>query len=58
MMGEVAKLLAPKGEVGYLREEAYTRTVDTLLASPSTPVITKQPTGAWTSVIWDRVKKM
>ncbi|MGO1117702.1 ABC transporter substrate-binding protein [Rhodovibrionaceae bacterium A322] len=58
MMGEVAKLLAPKGQVGRLDKADYERTVKTLLASPSTPVITKEPTGATTTVVWDRVKDM
>lgn len=51
MMGEVAKLTA--GSNGALAEEDYQRTVDTLLAGGSDPVITKQPEGAWTSEITD-----
>ncbi|MFW2587991.1 ABC transporter substrate-binding protein [Sagittula sp. SSi028] len=52
MMGEVAKLTA--GSNGALDEADYQRTVDTLLAGGSDPVITKQPEGAWTSVITDK----
>lgn len=51
MMGEVAKLTA--GSTGALDEADYQRTVDTLLAGGSDPVITKAPEGAWTSVITD-----
>ncbi|MGP6087419.1 ABC transporter substrate-binding protein [Antarctobacter jejuensis] len=51
MMGEVAKLTA--GSNGALDPADYQRTVDTLLAGGSDPVITKQPEGAWTSVISD-----
>lgn len=51
MMGEVAKLTA--GSNGALDEADYQRTVDTLLAGGSDPVITKAPEGAWTHVITD-----
>ncbi len=51
MMGEIAKLTA--GSNGALAEEDFQRTVDTLLAGGSDPVITKQPEGAWTSEITD-----
>lgn len=51
MMEEVAKLTA--GSNGALAEADYQRTVDTLLAGGSDPVISKQPEGAWTSVITD-----
>ena len=51
MMEEVAKLTA--GSNGALDEADYQRTVDTLLAGGSDPVISKQPEGAWTSVITD-----
>tara|TARA_R110002049_G_scaffold156972_1_gene321961 strand:- start:3316 stop:4308 length:993 start_codon:yes stop_codon:yes gene_type:complete len=51
MMEEVAKLTA--GSNGELDEADYQRTVDTLLAGGSDPVISKQPEGAWTSVITD-----
>ena len=52
MMGEVAKLTA--GSNGALDEADYQRTVDTLLAGGSDPVITVQPEGAWTSEITDQ----
>ena len=51
MMGEIAKLTA--GSDGSLDEADYQRTVDTLLAGGSDPVITAAPEGAWTSVITD-----
>ncbi len=51
MMGEVAKLTA--GSNGALDTAAYERTVATLLAGGSDPVISAAPTGAWTSVITD-----
>ncbi len=52
MMGEIAKLTA--GSDGSLDPEDFQRTVDTLLAGGSDPVITAQPEGAWTSVITDQ----
>ncbi|MEQ8586142.1 MAG: ABC transporter substrate-binding protein [Thalassobaculaceae bacterium] len=51
MMGEIAKLTA--GSNGALDEGDYQRTVDTLLAGGSDPVITKAPEGAWTHAITD-----
>ncbi|NIY71388.1 ABC transporter substrate-binding protein [Marivivens donghaensis] len=51
MMGEVAKLTA--GSNGALDEADYQRTVDTLLAGGSDPVITMVPEGAWTHAITD-----
>lgn len=51
MMGEVAKLTA--GSNGVLDPADYQRTVDSLLAGGSDPVITRQPTGAWTHEITD-----
>ncbi|MEM9438333.1 MAG: ABC transporter substrate-binding protein, partial [Pseudomonadota bacterium] len=51
MMGEIAKLTA--GSDGSLDPADYERTVATLLAGGSDPVITAAPTGAWTSVITD-----
>ena len=51
MMGEIAKLTA--GSNGALDEADYQRTVDTLLAGGSDPVISAAPEGAWTSVITD-----
>lgn len=52
MMGEIAKLTA--GSNGSLDPADFQRTVDTLLAGGSDPVITAQPEGAWTSVITDQ----
>ncbi len=51
MMGEVAQLTA--GSDGALDEDAYQRTVDTLLAGGSDPVITMQPEGAFTHAVTD-----
>ena len=51
MMGEVAKLTS--GSNGALDSAAYDRTVATLLAGGSDPVISAAPTGAWSSVITD-----
>ncbi|MEM1233658.1 MAG: ABC transporter substrate-binding protein [Pseudomonadota bacterium] len=51
MMGEVAKLTA--GSDGSLDPADYERTVATLLAGGSDPVITAEPEGAWTSAITD-----
>ncbi|MBJ3764258.1 ABC transporter substrate-binding protein [Maribius pontilimi] len=51
MMGEIAKLTA--GSNGALDEADYRRTVDTLLAGGSDPVISAEPEGAWTSDITD-----
>jgi NitT/TauT family transport system substrate-binding protein len=51
MMEEIAKLTA--GSNGALDPADYQRTVDTLLAGGSDPVISQQPEGAWTSVITD-----
>ena len=51
MMGEIAKLTA--GSNGSLDPADFQRTVDTLLAGGSDPVISQQPEGAWTSVITD-----
>jgi len=55
MMAEVAKLT--EGSTGALLEADFQRTVDTLLAGGSDPVISKQPEGAWTSVITDKALK-
>ncbi|WP_309666811.1 ABC transporter substrate-binding protein [Tabrizicola sp.] len=52
MMGEIAKLTA--GSTGALDVAAAEKTVATLLAGGSDPVITAAPTGAWTSVITDK----
>ena len=49
MMGEIAKLTA--GSTGALDPADYERTVASLLAGGSDPVITKAPEGAWTHAI-------
>ncbi len=46
MMGEIAKLTA--GSSGALDPADYERTVKVLMSGASDPVITKQPSGAWT----------
>ena len=51
MMGEIAKLTA--GSDGTLDPADFDRTVATLLAGGSDPVITMEPTGAWTHQITD-----
>ena len=55
MMGEIAKLTA--GSNGALDPKDYERTVSTLLAGGSDPVISKKPTGAWTHEITDLALK-
>ncbi|MEL7346888.1 MAG: ABC transporter substrate-binding protein [Pseudomonadota bacterium] len=52
MMGEIAKLTA--GSNGALDPADFERTVETLLAGGSDPVITKMPEGAWTHAITDK----
>jgi NitT/TauT family transport system substrate-binding protein len=52
MMGEIAKLTA--GSNGALDVAAAEKTVATLMAGGSDPVITAAPTGAWTSAITDK----
>ena len=52
MMSEVAKLTA--GSNGALDPADYERTVQTLLAGGSDPVISKAPEGAWTHQITDK----
>jgi len=54
MMGEIAKLLDPGN--GKLDPKDYERTVATLLAGGSDPVITKPPVGAWSSAVYDTMK--
>jgi len=54
MMGEIAKLT--QGSDGTLDVAAADRTVATLLAGGSDPVISKAPEGAWTSKITDMLK--
>ena len=55
MMGEIAKLTA--GSNGSLEPADYERTVATLMAGGSDPVITKMPVGAWTHAITDAALK-
>ena len=55
MMGEIAKLTA--GSDGSLDPADYERTVATLMAGGSDPVITKMPEGAWTHAITDAALK-
>ena len=55
MMGEIAKLT--EGGTGALDIDAYQRTVDTLLAGGSDPVITAAPEGAYTTEITDEAFK-
>ena len=59
MMGEIAKLLegSSKG-IGYLEPADFDRTVDTLLANASTPVITKKPEGAWSHAVFEKAMGM
>ncbi len=52
MMGEIAKLTA--GSNGALDEADYKSTVAALMSGGSDPVITKEPTGAWTHAITDK----
>jgi NitT/TauT family transport system substrate-binding protein len=55
MMSEVAKLTA--GSNGALDKADYDRTVKTLLGGGSDPVISKEPTGAFTTEITDAALK-
>ncbi len=55
MMGEIAKLTA--GSNGSLDPADFDRTVATLLAGGSDPVITMAPKGAWTHEITDKALK-
>ncbi|MFK7762347.1 MAG: ABC transporter substrate-binding protein [Roseobacter sp.] len=52
MMGEIAKLTA--GSNGALDVADYERTVNSLLAGGSDPVITAAPEGAWSHAITDK----
>ena len=56
MIDEVNKLT--EGSNGALAEADYARTVKTLLASGSDPVITKEPQGAWTHAVTDKAGLM
>lgn len=55
MMGEIAKLTA--GSNGALDEADFKRTVQSLLAGGSDPVISKEPEGAWTHDVTDAALK-
>ena len=52
MMGEIAKLTA--GSNGSLDPADYERTVAALLSGGSDPVISVEPSGAWTHIITDQ----
>ncbi|HLW90190.1 MAG TPA: ABC transporter substrate-binding protein, partial [Roseiarcus sp.] len=52
MMGEINKLT--EGSDGKLDLADYKRTVATLLTGGSDPVITKEPTGAYSFVVIDK----
>ena len=56
MMGEINKLTA--GTSGKLDPADFDRTVETLLSGGSDPVITKEPTGAWTHAVTDKAGLM
>ena len=56
MMGEINKLTA--GSDGKLDPADYERTVATLLAGGSSPVISKKPVGAWTHAVIDKAMGM
>jgi NitT/TauT family transport system substrate-binding protein len=56
MMDEINKLTA--GSDGTLDPADYQRTVKTLLAGGSDPVITKEPQGAWTTAITEKAKSL
>lgn len=58
MLDEVARLIDPGAKgLGYLDPAAYERTVTTLLAGGSDPVISRKPVGAWTHAIWEAAQK-
>lgn len=52
MMSEINKLT--EGSTGALVPEDYERTVKILLSGGSDPVISKEPTGAWTHKVTDK----
>jgi NitT/TauT family transport system substrate-binding protein len=56
MMDEINKLT--EGSDGELVPADYQRTVKTLLSGGSDPVITKEPQGAFTAVVTDKVKAL
>jgi NitT/TauT family transport system substrate-binding protein len=51
MMGEIAKLITDQDPA--LDPAAYERTVATLMAGGSDPVISQVPEGAWTHAVTD-----
>jgi NitT/TauT family transport system substrate-binding protein len=55
MMGEIGKLLGDAD--GKLDVKDYDRTVATLMSGGSDPVITKKPEGAYTTAVYDAMKK-
>jgi NitT/TauT family transport system substrate-binding protein len=55
MMGEIGKLLGDAD--GKLDIKDYDRTVATLMAGGSDPVITKKPEGAYSFAVYDAMKK-
>ncbi len=58
MLEDVARLIDPGARgLGYLDPAAYERTVSTLLAGGSDPVITRKPVGAWTHSVWEAAQK-
>jgi NitT/TauT family transport system substrate-binding protein len=57
MIREVAKLMPATVPWGYLQPAAYQQTVKELLSTKSTPVITKEPTGAYTDAVWNKAFK-
>lgn len=59
MMKEVAKLLnTDESKIGYLDPMAYQRTVDILLSSESSPVITKEPVNAYSHVVYEKAMNL
>ena len=56
MVREINKLT--EGSDGSLNVADYERTVQTLLSGGSDPVISKEPEGAWTSVVMEKVLAM
>ena len=54
MMDEINKLTA--GSTGALDKVAFDSTVKNLLGAGKEPVITKEPVGAWTSIVTDMAK--
>lgn len=56
MVAEIAKLLGTSAW-GYLQTADYDRTVDELLSTKSTPVISKRLDGACSGVVWDKAFK-